>query len=476
MIPSFAVVGRTNKGKSSLVATLIENDRIAVAATPRTTTYAQGFTFKINDKPLFTVFDTPGFEEAPAILEWLKSVPVPAHERRARVLEFYRTFHAGEVYRFECELLKPILDGASILYVADASHPYRSNFESEFEILQWTGQPSIALLNQIGEGHYEEEWKRALEQYFRKVLPFNAHTSWARDRIGLLEELKFLSDTMREPLALAIAAMRRQLNNRLRDSALVIADLVQDSLSFEIKLDPDSQWRSEEELSRAFFDGLRALETKCRQHLASIFGFHDLNFDDSTQVPADAEQDLFSKDTWEILGLSRKELLAIGTASGAIAGGTVDAMVGGASFMVGTGIGGLIGSLSSAYLAFSDPEIAGFKLGRKKRTMGPYKNPNFPWVLVDRQITFVNTLLQRTHAQREAIHVSEGNRQGSTSHLRAKDKTRLGVIFQSLRWNVRLRSLNESLASELTRLLLNLLTPKPSSSRQNQSDFRPELS
>ncbi|RZA21976.1 MAG: DUF3482 domain-containing protein, partial [Proteobacteria bacterium] len=188
-IPTFAVVGRTNKGKSSLVATLTENDRIAVAPTPRTTTYAQDFTYKVDGKALFTIYDTPGFEEAPAILEWLKSVPVAAHERKDRVREFYRTFHESGQYRYECELLKPILDGAAILYVADGSHPFRANFESEFEILQWTGQPSIALLNQIGDGHYEEEWKRALQQYFKAVRVFNTHTAWMHDRIALIEEL-----------------------------------------------------------------------------------------------------------------------------------------------------------------------------------------------------------------------------------------------------------------------------------------------
>lgn len=455
MIPSFAVVGRSNKGKSSIVATLSENDRIAIAATPGTTRSSQGFTFQVDGKDLFTVFDTPGFEEAPAILEWLKSVPVSASERRERVLEFYRSFHASGQFRYECELLKPILDGAAILYVADASHPYRPNFESEFEILQWTGQPSLALLNQIGEGHYEADWKRALEQYFRKVLIFNAHSSWARDRIQLIEELTFLSDTTREPLRAAVRAMQRQLRNRLRDSARLITQLILDSLRFELKL-PQQQALREEENITAFFDALRALETKYRRDIAALFGFHDLDVKDDPIVEPGVDQDLFSKDTWEILGLTRGELLAVGTASGALAGGTLDAMVGGSSFMVGTGIGGLLGSLSSAYLAFSDPEVAGFKLGRKKRTIGPYKNPNFPWVLIDRQIAFVKALLLRTHAQRGAIQWKGEGRQGSSSQLATKDKTRLGLIFQGIRWNVKLRSFEESLAAELTRLLLAL--------------------
>lgn len=454
-IPSFAVVGRTNKGKSSIVATLTENDRIAVAPTPRTTRHAQEFTFHADGKPLFTIYDTPGFEEAPAILEWLKSVPVAAHERQDRVREFYRTFHASGQFSYECELLKPILDGAAILYVADSSHPFRPNFESEFEILQWTGQPSIALLNNIGETDFETEWKRALEQYFKAVRPFNAHTSWVKDRIALLEELVFLSSETAGPLKAAIQAMKKQLDNRLRDSAHTVAQLIRESLTFELKIDA-STVRDEKELSDEFFDALRAKEMKARRELALLFGFHDLTSLDTDELPEGFDRDLFSKETWEILGLNRRELVTVGTASGALAGGTIDAMVGGASFMTGTGIGGLVGGLSSAYLAFSDPQLAGIKLGKKKRTVGPYKNPNFPWILIDRQTAFLQALLRRTHAERGELNFRR--HEGPSTQLSAKDKTRLGLLFHSLRWNLRVQGATESLDLELQKMFLKLRT------------------
>lgn len=452
-IPTFAVVGRTNKGKSSLVATLTENDRIAIAPTPRTTSYAQDFTFHVEGKALFTIYDTPGFEEAPAILEWLKAVPVAAHQRQERVREFYRTFHASGEYRYECELLKPILDGAAILYVADASHPFRPNFESEFEILQWTGQPSIALLNKIGDSDYEAEWKRALEQYFRGVRVFNTHTSWIKDRIALLEELVFLSEDLAAPLRKAIEAMRKQLDNRLADSAHVVAQLIRDSLTYELKVDVDSR-ASEAELNQEFFDALRARELKARNDIALIFGFHDLTVEDTGEIPEGFDQDLFSRQTWEILGLSRRQLMTVGTASGSLAGGTLDAMVGGASFMAGAGIGGLLGGLSSAYLAFSDPEIAGLKLGKKKRTIGPFKNPKFPWILIDRQAAFISALLRRTHAQQGEL--SFAAHAGPSTQMGAKEKTRMGFQFQSLRLNMRIQASAENLELELRKFFLRL--------------------
>jgi hypothetical protein len=452
-IPTFAVVGRTNKGKSSLVATLTENDRITVAPTPRTTTYAQAFTYKVNGQPLFALYDTPGFEEAPAILEWLQLVPVAAHERKNRMLEFYRTFHGTKDFHYECELLKPILDGAAILYVADGSHPFRPNFESEFAILQWTGQPSIALLNQIGEGHFEEEWTRALQQYFRAVRTFNTHTAWMHDRIALLDELTFLDDRLAEPLRKAVAAMKRQLDNRLKDAARVVARLLGDSLAFVLEFDAKDPI-ADAEASRKFFDKLRAKEAEARADISLIFGFHDLKLVDQQDLPAGFDQDLFSKETWQVLGLNRRELMTIGTASGALAGGTIDAMVGGASFMTGTGIGGLLGGLSSAYLAFTDPDIAGFKLGKKKRSIGPYKNPNFPWVLIDRQTAFIQALMKRTHADRREFRF--GAHQGPSAQIRAKDKAHLGFLFHCLRLGVRVRPSLEALEIELGKLFATL--------------------
>lgn len=449
-IPSFAVVGRTNKGKSSIVATLTENDRIAVAPTPRTTSYAQDFTFAVDGKDLFTVYDTPGFEEAPAILEWLKSVPVAAHQRQDRVREFYRTFQGSGQFRYECELLKPILDGAAILYVADSSHPFRPNFESEFEILQWTGQPSVALLNNIGETNFEEEWKRALGQYFRTVRVFNAHTSWVNDRIALLEELVFLSAETAEPLKLAIDAIRRQVNNRLRDAAHVVANLLQESLTLELKIDADER-KTDEDFRKDLLDALRAKEVKARHEIARIFGFHSLQNLAGDELPEGFDHDLFSKETREILGLKKKELYTVGISSGVLAGGSLDAMVGGTSFFAGAGIGGVLGGIGTVYLTKK-----GINLTRKKMTIGPMKDPNFPWILIDRETTFVQALLRRTHADRGDLRFEKND--GPSTRMSEKEKAWFGMQFQSLRWNVRVQGATESLDLELQKMFLKLVT------------------
>jgi hypothetical protein len=53
VIPTFAVVGQPNKGKSSIVATLAEDERIAIAPTPGTTRSAHRYTLSIDGTPQF---------------------------------------------------------------------------------------------------------------------------------------------------------------------------------------------------------------------------------------------------------------------------------------------------------------------------------------------------------------------------------------------------------------------------------------
>ena len=48
-LPRFAVVGHPNKGKSSVVATLAQNDSIAIAMEPGTTRDSHRYPMKVDD-------------------------------------------------------------------------------------------------------------------------------------------------------------------------------------------------------------------------------------------------------------------------------------------------------------------------------------------------------------------------------------------------------------------------------------------
>ena len=148
--PNFAVVGHTNKGKSSIVATLSQNDAIAIALEPGTTRSRQAYPLKVDGKTLYTLIDTPGFQRPRRVLEWLEAHSVSASDHSKTLRAFVVQHKSDERFNDECELLTPLIDGAGIIYVVDGSVPYSAEHEAEMTILRWSGRPSLALINTIG--------------------------------------------------------------------------------------------------------------------------------------------------------------------------------------------------------------------------------------------------------------------------------------------------------------------------------------
>ena len=170
--PRFAVVGHPNKGKSAIVATLAEDERVAISPIPGTTQFADEFTLQVGGESLYTLVDTPGFQRAHAVLQWLQQHETDASSRPALVQEFVQAHKADPRFHDECTLLDPITKGAGIIYVVDGSKPYGAEYQLEMEILRYTGQPRMALINLIGEANFIDEWRQALDQYFSIVRVF----------------------------------------------------------------------------------------------------------------------------------------------------------------------------------------------------------------------------------------------------------------------------------------------------------------
>src|SRR5690606_16791914 len=155
--PRFAIVGHPNKGKSSIVATLAEDDSVEISPQPGTTTRARSYPMRLDGEILYELIDTPGVQRAREVLEWLESHDRGAGRRAEVVRDFLREHADDRRFHDERELLTPIMDGAGILYVVDGSRPYGRQYEAEMEILRWTGRPRMALINMIGAGDHVDE-------------------------------------------------------------------------------------------------------------------------------------------------------------------------------------------------------------------------------------------------------------------------------------------------------------------------------
>ncbi|HEY5674135.1 MAG TPA: GTPase, partial [Malonomonas sp.] len=168
--PIFATVGHPDKGKSSIVETLAQDDSVAIGRIPGTTTQSRVYPMKVDGVTLYTLVDTPDFQRARRALDWMHKHETSADKHPEVVREFLKAHRHGEQFSDECELLAPLMDkGAGILYVVDGSVSYGAEYEAEMEILRWTGQPRMALINPIGPADHVEAWRAALGQYFSVV-------------------------------------------------------------------------------------------------------------------------------------------------------------------------------------------------------------------------------------------------------------------------------------------------------------------
>jgi small GTP-binding protein len=451
-VPRFAVVGRVNKGKSSIVSTLAEDESVRVDPRPGTTTEVREFPVRVDGRVLFVLVDTPGFEDAPRALAWLRRREVTAAERPARVAELVRAHEGTDEFVEERRLLAPILAGASVLYVVDGTKPFRPNYEAEMEILRWTGRPGMALVNRIGEGDHFAEWHRALDQYFRIVRDFDAFAATFEERLHLLEVFRTLRPDWREAVDEATAALVGQRRRRRAEAAAEVADLLADALTHveEAGVAEEAALAAERDrLERSFHDALRRREERARRRIESLYGHPAAIFEQAALARPVLEQDLFAEETWRLLGLSPAQLIGASTLAGATVGGALDAAVGGASFLAGTVVGGVVGGGAAIWgvgRRFARVRVAGrpglpsllldarrFVSGERRFLIGPHAGPNFPWVLLDRALLHYGAVVRRTHARRGAVPLPEGARSGVVAELAGGERRELEGIYRRLR-------------------------------------------
>ena len=439
-IPNFAVVGHPNKGKSSIVATLAEDDEIVVSAVPGTTRSARRFTLAVDGEPLYELIDTPGFQRSRELFAWLQDAASDAHERAQTVAQFLQEHAADPRFHDECELLKPIMNGAGILYVVDGAKPYGSEYEIEMEILRWSGRPRMALINLIGEGDYVDEWRAALGQYFSIVRVFDAmHADFAR-RVDLLRAFAELDEQWKPALFRAIDVLQAERERRLTQSAAEIAGCLSEQLqlthSVALKVEGDAAADEVKAQETRLVDKLKAdlarLEDRCRKRVEDLYRHHRIEHATPGRTSAQLmQQDLFTGEAWELFGLSRQQLLVTGAVSGAVAGSGIDLILGGASLMLGAGIGAAIGSASAWFGAseLARVKVLGQSLGGRRLQVGPVRDLNFPWVVLGRARLHHQLISERNHARREAIALDAQQAQHLMDGLDAALRRRMQRAF-----------------------------------------------
>jgi Domain of unknown function (DUF3482)/50S ribosome-binding GTPase len=446
-VPVFAVVGRVNMGKSAVIATLLEiddNELIRVSSTPGETTRCHPHRVIFGDQECIRFIDTPGFSRP---VEALRAIQL-IHGEGTPSLETLRKFvaDAGEEFGDEKRLLEPLLEGAGVLYVVDPSKPLRDDFLAEMEILRWTGSPRLALMNRRASavGPDEESWKSRLGGAFNLVRTFDAHHARYGERVRLLRALLEIEENHRETLEETIRLIENEWQERREDAVEAVIGFLEAALGLRVSATleerdlavPSRREKKTELLSKQYFAELAEIEHGCFTRLLKIYRHHLLTAE--AQQEAFRGIDLESGETWTKWGLGRGQLAAISAVVGGSAGLAVDVATGGFSHGAGILCGALGGGVVAWFKGGNLPDLrismtGGVKLGAgegKSLTMGPPKNPNFPWILVDGVLARYRQILMRSHGRRDE-ELLAGDGGGLTRHFSSDRKAILLKWFNS---------------------------------------------
>ena len=443
-VPRLAVVGHPNKGKSSLVATLAQDDSVAIGPHPGTTLVAREYPLRVDGVHLYSLIDAPGFQRARQVLAWLEArareTKASAADRPRLLAEFVGTSGQRERFPDECELLAPIVAGAGILYVVDGGVPYGPEYEAEMEILRWTGRPSLAVINPISGREHVREWEAALGQFFRIVRVVDAVRADPPTQRRLLRAFGELDADWREPIERAITSLDRVREVQRERAAREIAQLVADALDFfvERRIGPEERAASHRAaLAAEYQTALAGRERESRGRVQAIYGHHAPETLEALEARSEElallEADLFSEGAWLVFGLTRRDLVAAGAAGGAATGGVLDLALGGASLLLGVATGAALGGVLGYLGAERLPELklVDRPLGGRRVRYGPSRSLNFPFVLFGRARYHWRLLSRRTHALREVVRLESAP--AAALGLTPTDRHQLERDFAQLR-------------------------------------------
>jgi hypothetical protein len=400
-IPAFAVLGHPNEGKSAVVSTLTEDDQIRVSPVPGETTVCRTYTVTIDDQKIIRFVDTPGFQVPRQTLAWFNAYD----KDPGQILdEFIAAHESDPFFADEVELFRPVARGAGIIYVVNGSRPVRADDLAEMEILRLTGRPRMAVINsKHTDKDYTKDWRREFGKHFNSIRVFNANTAHFHDRIKMLESLKSIDQEWEPVLAGVIQAFQAEWEKRNRLASAYITYAIEKSLRFFVSQSVHAgkdPVLAKENLAQTYQDQVRDIEKSLFHHIRTLFKHRVYQV--SLPEYSVLQHDLFSKKTWELLGLTRTQLAAAGAVLGGSVGAVVDTAAHGLTFGMFTAIGGILGA-GSAIMGgrrVADKSPAGIRLGGDRIQVGPNENPQFLYILLDRALIYYSHIINRPHGRR----------------------------------------------------------------------------
>ncbi|MFJ3469359.1 GTPase/DUF3482 domain-containing protein [Pseudomonas sp. NPDC090201] len=396
---TLAVVGHTNVGKTSLLRTLTRDVGFGeVSHRPSTTRHVEGARLSVDGQALLELYDTPGLEDAIALLDYLERLDRPGErlDGPARLARFLDGSEARQRFEQEAKVLRQLLASDAGLYVIDAREPVLAKYRDELAVLASCGKPLLPVLNFVSSAqHREPDWREALARLgLHALVRFDSVAPPEDGERRLYESLALLLENSRGQLERLILDQQAQREVRRHSAARLIAELLLDCAACRrsVASEPDQVQRAVDDLRK----GVRQREQRCVESLLKLYAFRreDASASDLPLMDGRWGDDLFNPETLKLLGVR----VGGGIAAGAAAGLGVDVLVGGITL----GAAALVGAIAGGALQTAR-SYGGRLLGKLKGQRELTVDDAVLRLLALRQRQLLAALEARGHAAMDSI-------------------------------------------------------------------------
>ena len=366
-----AVVGHTNTGKTSLLRTLARDVAFGeVSDAAGTTRHVEGLRLLADGEPAIELFDTPGMEDAIALLEFVDALAPAGGERLDgpdRVARFLASPEAHERFEQEAKVLRQMLASDAALYVVDARDPVLPKHRDELALLAACARPLLPVLNFVASPDARvADWRAALARLSLHVaVSFDSVAPALDGERELFDTLATLMHAHRPALQRLVDARVREAEERRSAARRLVAELLLDLAARRDRLSDASAPALEVAVARLRAT-VRRREQDCVDALLRLYRFRA---DDAraTALPLSDgrwDDDLFNLETLRQMGVR----LSSGVAAGAAAGVGIDLMTGGLTLGAAAALGAIAGGLWQTFGHYGE-RIAAKLRGHRELTV-----------------------------------------------------------------------------------------------------------
>ncbi len=400
---NLALLGHTNAGKTSLLRTLTRRvDFGEVSNRPGTTRQVEALTLPIDGRPALRFLDTPGLEDAPALLDYVQQMDAGL-SREQRLQAFLRGPAAKDEFEQEAKVLRCLLEVDAALLVIDAREAPLPKFACEIELLMLCARPLMPVLNFVRHADAQEPaWRRLLASHgLHAYVRFDAVAPFVGAEQHLYADLGALLPERRGALSKVAAQLLLEAQARRAASLHLVSELLLNLAAYRGQVDKASLNDPAQRASRiaAFQGEVLARSRRGQQELLGLHGFtpESAEASDLPTLSGRWESELFNP---ELLKSAGKRLGA-GAAIGGALGLGLDVALAGLSLGAAATVGAALGGVASQGFG-----AMGRSLSNKLRGIVELSLEDHVLLLLAQQhLTLLQALEQRGHAALEVLQL-----------------------------------------------------------------------